>query len=354
MTNQYLPKHFDVFMGIDVDKNSFSFTARDHDIMNRSKKIPSNPESLYNYIRNQFPDKSILCAYEAGPTGFGLYDYLISKQIDCMVVSPLSIPKAPNQKVKNNRLDSERIAEELKAGKLQPIRVPEGPYRELRHLVSLRANYVQQGRIAKQRIRSLLLYANIDLAPNDSRQSWSNSYLKSLRKLECNPALRHRLDMLLMDVEYARRQLLTVLKELKAFYKKNLDIDAYRRYAQSVPGIGLIIALTLLGRSGNPAQLKNVRELAAFLGLVPSEKSTGDTVQRGYITHLGNAVLRSMIIEASWIAIRKDSELNQFYHRIKARHHPQVAAKKAIVAVARKLTQRLYCVLKEQRMYIVR
>ena len=55
MTNQYLPKHFDVFMGIDVDKNSFSFTARDQDIMNRSKKIPSNPESLYNYIRNKFP-----------------------------------------------------------------------------------------------------------------------------------------------------------------------------------------------------------------------------------------------------------------------------------------------------------
>ena len=73
----YLPDNYDVFIGIDVDKKSFAFTVQDHNSMSRSKKIPSSPEQLYNYIRNNFSGQSVLCAYEAGPTGYNLYDYLI-------------------------------------------------------------------------------------------------------------------------------------------------------------------------------------------------------------------------------------------------------------------------------------
>ena len=96
-----------------------------------------------------------------------------------------------------------------------------------------------------------------------------------------------------------------------------------------------------------------MREIAAFIGLVPTEKSTGDVINQGSITHLGNKILRSLLIEVAWVAIRQDTELNQFYHRIKKKHHPSIGARKAIVAVARKLTQRIYKVLKEQRLYVV-
>ena len=109
-TTTYLPSEYDVFIGIDVDKRSFAFTAQDNNIMSRSKKIPSSPEQMYNYIRNNFSDRRVLCAYEAGPTGYGLYDYLVKKEQPCVMVSPASIPKASNERVKNNRLDSERIA----------------------------------------------------------------------------------------------------------------------------------------------------------------------------------------------------------------------------------------------------
>lgn len=140
----------------------------------------------------------------------------------------------------------------------------------------------------------------------------------------------------------------------QAFTKLHPEIERDANYLMSIPGIGFITAVTILGRIGEPGQLKNVRELSAFIGLVPTEHSTGDTIERGSITHLGNRVLRSLLIEAAWSAIRRDTELKQFYFRIKSRHHPTLAARKAIVAAARKLTQRIYRVLKERRFYIVR
>ena len=155
MDGNYLPKDYDIFVGIDVGKKSFSFTVKDHNVMNKTKTIPSEPEQLYNYTMKRFPARRVLFAYEAGPTGFHLHDYLFAKKQDCLVVSPLSIPKAPNQKVKNNRIDSRKIVEELKAGKLKPIRVPQDSYRELRHLINLRENYVHNRKVAKQRIKAL-------------------------------------------------------------------------------------------------------------------------------------------------------------------------------------------------------
>ena len=179
----YLPGEYDVFIGIDVDKRSFAFTAQDNNIMSRSKKIPSSPEQMYNYIHNNFSDKRVLCAYEAGPTGYGLYDYLIKKEQPCVMVSPASIPKASNERVKNNRLDSERIARYLKAGELKPVRVPSEPYRELRQLINTRQDYSRQSTIAKQRIKSLLLFENIDDHTTDVNQRWSNIYISSDSRL---------------------------------------------------------------------------------------------------------------------------------------------------------------------------
>jgi len=351
---QYLPNDYDLFVGLDVDKNSFSFTIRDHDTMNQSKRIPSEPQQLDHYMQKRFAGKKVLYAYEAGPTGFHLHDYLAEKNLDCLVVSPLSIPKAPNQKVKNNRIDSQKLVDELRAGKLKSIRVPQDMYRELRHLINLRENYVDYRKSSKQRIKALLLYAHLDYVFKDAEQNWSNNYIQALEQLPCSPAMRQRLDMLLMDLEYARKQTSVILRQLRAFVESSPEIHQYMQYLLSVSGIGFITAVTVLGRIGDPQYMKNVRELSAFVGLVPVEHSTGDHVNYGSITHLGDRCLRSLLIESSWTAIRKDTELNQFYHRIKNRHHPKIGAKKAIVAVARKLTHRIYCVLKEQRLYIVR
>ncbi len=159
--------------------------------------------------------------------------------------------------------------------------------------------------------------------------------------------------MLLMDLSYARKQVLSSHKILRNFIKQNPDINRNMDYAVSVPGIGFITAVTFLAKSGNPSNLKNPRELGGFIGLTPTEHSTGDTENRGPISHLGDRKLRKLFVEAAWVAIRRDTELRLFFQRIVSKNHPKGAKQKAITAVARKLTERLYRVFKDQRKYFI-
>ena len=153
-------KNHDVHIGLDVDKKSFAFTVYDNE-MKKSRKIPADPKQFYNYIQNNFPDKKVLCAYESGPTGYHLYDYLKSHNCDCLVVSPSAIPKPSNERVKNNKIDSQTIVRHLKSNNLTSIRVPVGPYRQLRHLVKTREHYTMKRKKARQRIKALLLFENL-------------------------------------------------------------------------------------------------------------------------------------------------------------------------------------------------
>lgn len=349
----HVSNNYDTFIGIDVDKKQFSFTVIDGNIMKRSKTIPSNPDQVYNYVRKHYPDKRVLYAYEAGPTGYQLYDHLTSNKCECLVVSPNTIPKASNEKVKNNKIDSRKIVENLSAGRLKSIRVPVGEYRELRNLVKIRQNYADARKTAKLRIKSLLLHANLYPCLKEPGTNWSKRFIEDIKNIPCSYAVRTRLDMLLMDLKYARNQLLISHRHLRTFMCQNPNIQRNYEYAVSVPGIGFITAVTLFAKSGDPANLQNTRELGGFIGLTPTEHSTGDTQNRGPISHLGDSRLRQLFVEAAWVAIRHDAGLKQFYHRIVSRNHPKGASSKAIVAVARKLTERLYRVLKDQRKYIV-
>ncbi len=351
--HKYSSKDYDVFIGLDVDTKSYVVNFKDHEFMNRLIKIPANPEAFGNYIKKVYNNQRVICAYEVGPTGYGLHDHLITRDIPCLLVSPLSVPKASNERVKTNRIDAVKIAQHLKNGDLKPIRIPTADYRELRHLIRCREEYAHLIKVSKQRIKSLLLSQSLHTAIKDIHQNWSNRYIQELQQLSCSQALRHRLNLLLEDLAYARRQNLVALKELKTFCAAYVDIERNMCYLRSIPGIGFITAATLLANIGDPKHLTNPRELAAFIGLVPCESSTGDRIIKGSITHLGNPVLRSLLIEITWITIRHDKRLAQFYYRIKQRHLPGAGAKKAIVAVARKLTMIIYRVLKDQREYVV-
>lgn len=353
MANTYVAKNYDTFIGIDTDKNSFSFTVINRNAVTKSAKIPSSPNMLYSYIKKNFDPKKTICAYEAGPTGFYLHDHLTSNSCDCVVTPPASIPKAANDKVKTNKIDSRKIACCLAADQIKPIRVPSIPYRELRHLVKTHENYVDGLRVAKQRIKALLLYENLHPDIKDSGDNWSIAYIEILKTLPMSPILRHRMDTLLADMEYHRRQAISNRNHIKEFLENHPDIEKNVRFLTSVPGIGLITASAILGKIGDPCNLRNEREIAAFVGLVPVEYSTGDDINKGPISGSGDRRLRSLLIETAWTAIRHDTELEQFYYRIKNKNHPRGAAQKAITAVARKLTQRIYRVLKDQREYVI-
>lgn len=350
----YDAEQYDIYIGNDVDKKSYVLNIRERYRQLMTKTIPAEPQQLYNFIRRQFPDRRVVIGYEAGPTGYGLFDYMTERDASCVLIPTTSVRKPTHETVKTNRLDARKLSNMLAEGDFHPVRVPEGPYRELRNLVQIRENYAQLQRASKQRIKSLLLANSLHTVCRDVEDHWSSPFLKRLKSIECTPAVRLRLDMLLEDLDYARRKLFRTVRELRVFCRDTADIKDHIHNLDTIPGIGIVTAATILARIGDPKYLKNLRELGAFFGLVMREKSTGNKIRRGSITHTGNGIARNLLIESSWRAIKKDKELAQFYGRIANRHHVLYAKQKAIVAVAHKITLRIYRVLVERREYIVR
>src|SRR6185436_14626519 len=150
---EFVPRDYDLFVGLDVDKKKMAITCTDHGLLQRSLSLPYGASQLLNYLRKHFPGQRLAFVYEAGPTGFGLYDELTAAQHTCLVVSPSMVPSAPRNRVKTNRLDSKKLSEGLRGGQLRGIHVPPQSYRELRHLVQLRDSQVAQMKATKQRIK---------------------------------------------------------------------------------------------------------------------------------------------------------------------------------------------------------
>jgi transposase len=345
---------YDIFAGLDVDKRRLAVTFTSHQGFIRSVAMPYSVEQLVNHVRKHFPEKKGAFAYEAGPTGYGLYDGLVAQAYRCLIAAPAMIPQAPGQRVKTNRLDSRRLAETLRGGQLKSIHVPSVPYRELRHLTQLRDTFVSEVVGMKQRIKSLLLVEGIEFPQAPPGSQWSALVKKQLRQLPCAATVRFKLDQLLDSLAFSEQQVVKTTREIRRFCQTDPELSQCIKYLTSISGIGWIVGSQLLARIGDWRELKNIRQLGGFLGVVPTEHSTGEKTQRGAITHSGDPRLRSKLIQAAWAAIRQDGELREFY-RVVCRTHPRpVAARVAIVAVARKLSVRIAVVLRQQRPYEVR
>ena len=346
----FVAQEYDVFGGLDVDKKSISVTFSNHQQgLVRSLHMPYSVEHLVKHVRKHFPDQKVAFVYEAGPTGYGLYDGLSAHGYNCLVAAPSMIPRAPGQRVKTNRLDSRGLSQSLRGGQLKSIDVPSPIYRELRHFTQLRDTLVSEVAGMKQRIQWLLLFEGIAFPSAPAGSRWSLKVKGQLRKLQCSKSVRFKLDQLLDNAEFSEKQVVKVTKEIRKLCQNDPELAQCIKYRMSVCGIGWIVASQLLARIGNWRELKNVRQLAGFLGVVPTENSTGDKTDRGSITRTGHGRLRSKLIQASWSAIRQDGELREFYTSVCRRHPRHVGPRVAIVAVARKLSARIAAVLMEQR-----
>ena len=350
----FIPRDYDVFSGLDVDKRSISATFTDHQRFLKSLRMPYSVEHLLNHVRKHFPNQKVAFVYEAGPTGYGLYDGIVAQGYRCLIAAPSMIPKAPGQRVKTNRLDSRALSESLRGGQLKSIHVPAAVYRELRHLTQLRDVLVSEMVGMKQRIKSLLLMEGIEFPPAPAGSQWSILVKNKLRKLPCSLTVRFKLDQLLDSLEFNEQQVLKVITEIRRFCRNDAELSQCMKYLMTIPGIGWIVASQLLARIGDWRELNHIRQLAGFLGLVPTERSTGERIDRGSITRTGDERLRSKLIQGSWSAIRQDGELREFFRAVCRTHARDIASRVAIVAVARKLSVRISVVLMKQRPYEVR
>jgi len=348
------PQDYDVFIGMDVDKRSIVLSQIDHSGTEKMVRMPHRGTCLLNYVRRHLPGQRTAFVYEAGPTGFGLYDSLTAAGHPCLVVTPAAVPTARGRRVRTNRLDARKLALQLRGGSLQGIRVPSEDYRMLREFVQLRKLHMTEAARCKQRIKALFLRHGLDFPGASPGGTWSRKLLEALRQYPCPSALHFKLGSLLTSLEFSRWQAVHAQAEMRRFVEATPEIADSVRYAMSVPGVGWIIATYAVARIGDWRRLGESSETASFFGLTQREDSTGDQAERGPITKAGDPVMRSLLIEGAWTAIRKDAELRAFYERVKANHAKDKAARIAIVAVARKLACRLHCVLKERREYQVR
>ena len=347
------PREYDIFSGLDVDKRSIDTTFGDHEHWMRSMKIPHSSAHLINYVRKHFPNQKVAFAYEAGGTGYKLYDDLTAAGFTCLVLAPSMIPTAPGKHIKTNRIDSKKISSLLRGGGLEGIYVPSPTYRSFRHLTQLRDVFVKQVIAFKCRVKALLLLEGIPF-PSGPAGQWSYRVVNDLRALTCPPVIRFKLDHLLSTLEFHQQRVKTVTKEIYQFSQADPEITRCIRFLRSIPGIGQIVASSYLARIGDWRHIHNVRQPSGLLGLVPSEDSTGDDVNRGSITRSGDKHVRNKLIQAAWRAISKDPELEALYKSVYRKHPKAIASRKAIVAVANSLCRRMACVLKQQRPYVVR
>src|SRR5213078_2586976 len=236
----FKPTDYEVFGGLDVDKRSISVTFTNHQGFIRSLRMPYSVEHLVNHVRKHFGDQKVAFAYEAGPTGYGLYDWLVAKAYPCLIATPSMIPKAPGQRVKTNRLDSRGLSENLRGGQLRSIHVPSALYRELRHLTQLRDTLVSEMVRMKQRIKSLLLMEGLEFPPAPPGSQWSFLVKAKLRKLPCSSVVRFKLDQLLDNLEFGEKQILKTTREIRRFCHNDPELSQCIEYLKSVPGIGWI------------------------------------------------------------------------------------------------------------------
>lgn len=236
--------------------------------------------------------------YEAGPTGYGIYRQITGLGHDCLVVAPSLIPTKPGDRVKTNRRDALSLVKLLRAGELTAVWVPDPRHEAMRALTRARGAAAEDLRRKRQQISSFLLLQGLHYLAG--RKTWTKAHMTWLvsQKLE-HAEQRIAFEEMLLALRQAQDRIERLDQAIRAAVP-DWSLAEVVTALMAMRGIDLISATAFLGEIGDLSRFQTPRELMAYLGLVPSESSTGDTVQRGPITKAGNRRARRTLIECSW------------------------------------------------------
>jgi transposase len=336
-----------VFIGVDVHKESWHVTARADGEEIFHGGIPSQYHALQRLF-GHFKDCKVRVAYEAGPCGFWLYDRLTGDGIETIVVPPSLIPIESGNKVKTDKRDSRKLAKLLESNMLKRVYVLTEEDRIDRELLRTRRQIVEHRNDVARQIKSKLLFYGIR-SPFARRYGWGQNYLQWLKGLDFQrEGLRACFERLIELYEYLTDQLIKMNQRVKEL-SQSVKYRERVRLLCTVPGIGTLIAMEILVELQEMERFQRADELASYIGLTPSEFSTGQYVRQGRITRCGNKRVRTCLVESSWILIQKDPLMRLKYNKLKA----MKGAKRAIIAIARRLVIRIRRILLNKEPYIV-
>jgi transposase len=247
--------------------------------------------------------------YEAGPTGYGLYRLIRSLGHECIVVAPSLIPRRAGDRVKTNRRDAVSLARLLRAGELTAVWVPDEGHEAMRDLVRARAAAVETLVVHRQQVSSFMLKHG-RVYPR--KKGWTMRYLRWLQEQKFDhPAHQIALQEMVEGVRIAKERVERLERAIEEFVPA-WSLAPIVQALQTLRGVELIVAVTFAAEVGDVQRFESPRQLMGYLGLVPEERSTGETVRRGGITKAGNGRVRHMLVESAWTY----------------RHPPRVGAKK--------------------------
>ena len=336
MTQDTMAKKLDssqpIFIGIDVHKKSWCVCFVHQDEVLGTFTLPAKISALEKLLQ-RYSGHTLYSVYEAGFSGFTLHYQLTEKGIRNIVVSPRKIPIEVGNLVKTDKRDAQKLALSLSRRLLRGNHIPTKEDVALRQWIRSREVFKRKRNRAIQQLKMLLLQYDIPLARGLTRDI--RSYLAGLELAE---SIRFTVDVLIEEADFCQRQMREIEKRAHHVCQETKTYQLVQ-IIRSVPGMGPIIAAALCFEIGDFRRFSTGKKLCAYLGLTPRECSSGDRVWRGRITGQGNPWLRSYLIEAAWKTVAKDPVLRESYERIKRNTG---SAKKAIVAIARRICLRLH------------
>jgi len=295
-------KHNILFIGLDTHKVATEVAyiedQRGAEAVHLGR-IPSNKQSIKKLVRqmeSKYPHATLHFVYEAGPCGYWIYRYITSLSHCCYVIAPSLIPKKPGDKIKTDKRDALKLAKLLKSEDLTPIYVPEPEDEAVRDLSRLRQTAMEDLKDAKYQLKAFLLRNNILCKTKDN---WSLKHLRWLTELILpTPCQQIVLQEAIQTITERTNRLKRLDNELEHNVKKWRYYPVVKAI-QALRGVRLLVATGVIAELGDLTRFDHPRKLMSYLGLVPTEHSTGNKRRLGAITKCGNSRARRLLIEGA-------------------------------------------------------
>lgn len=319
------------YVGLDVHKKSWTVTIRSLGVEASHFNQPPDVDKLVAYLTRNYPGGEYFSAYEAGFCGTGTHELLCKAGITNIIIHPADLPLTDkHRKNKTDLHDSRALALNLEKGNLKGIHILSHQQQELRTLSRLRELKVKDATQANNRLKGFLMQFGIEI-PALCGKSLTAKALQWLSDLELSTdAGTITLREYVADLKYRRNRVAQITKLLGQQIEAT-DQQTFKCLI-SIPGIGHITAMTLMAEIGDFSRFDDPDQYASFLGLCPWEASSADNIKTKGLQPRCNKHLRPLLMEASWVAIRRSPRLFAYYSKHSARNNKQ-----AIVKVARKL-----------------
>jgi transposase len=294
---------YPAYIGLDVHKETIvvAVARAGRDTPESREEIANKPKAIAKLVERldrEFDGEVLLFCYEAGPCGYGLYRQLLELGHDCQVVAPSLIPKKPGDRIKTDRRDACKLARTLRNGDLTAVWVPDEEQEAMRDLTRARDDLKAQERKARQQLNAYVLRHGHVWPSNKTR--WTQTHYNWLESLKFPHDWQQVVLQEYIDAAKAASQRVADITAQMERVLPQWSLAPVVDSLVALRGIDKLAAMVLLAELGDISRFDSPRQLMAFLGLVPSEHTSGGRRRQGAITKTGNSHARRMLVESAW------------------------------------------------------